>query len=141
MSLGIEKRERFTFFTLSKDERNRLVEKILDFLKKYRDIIFIVFFGSFVTDRSFRDIDIGLYLIGEYDFLEYKFTMEKKIRDIVDYPIDVKILNYAPPWFIKRILEKDILYYEKIEGLLFKIYKKALDELYLVDLFQKVSAN
>ena len=67
--------------------------------------------------------------------------MEEKIRDIVGYPIDIKILNHAPPWFVKRILEKDILYYEKIEGLLFKIYKKALDELYLIGLFRESSAN
>ncbi|OYT28925.1 MAG: hypothetical protein B6U94_08075 [Thermofilum sp. ex4484_79] len=131
MSLNVERRERFTFYKLSNGEKEKVLREILDFLKDVNDILLIVLFGSFVKDKSFRDIDIGIYVKGVHDFLNYKFMLEGKLEKITGYPIDIKILNYAPPWFVKRMLEEGVIVYEKIEGLSVKIYKKALDEMYL----------
>ena len=55
MSLDVEKRERFTFFTLSKNERNRIIEKILDFLKNI-GILFSLYFMDLLSQIDLLEI-------------------------------------------------------------------------------------
>ncbi len=128
MPLDLERRERFRFYHLNSDEREKLIHLIKNFLDKRSEIILSIIYGSILHSSYFRDIDIAIYISDKVDYLNYKFELERAISDEIGYPVDVKVLNYAPPWFIKRVIEKGRVVIEKKPLFLVKLYKKALDE-------------
>ena len=96
-------------------------------LKRYKEVLLAIIYGSFLKDYPFRDIDIALYIDQNIDPLGYKFLLEKELSEKIRYPIDVKILNYAPAWFVLEVFRSGRILLDKL-GIAEKIYKKALDE-------------
>ena len=62
----------------------------------------------------FRDIDVAVYVYPLNDPLDYEFEIERELSDKLCYPVDVTILNEAPPWFALIVFHK--------------LFKKTLDE-------------
>jgi len=106
MSLELEERDRFRFFRLSPREKEELVEKLRGELGKHGEVMLAVVFGSFLKDYPFRDIDIAVYIVGVEDSLNYKLRLEEELEEVIGYPIDVVVLNEAPPWFVKKVLNE-----------------------------------
>jgi len=128
MSLELEERERFRFFRLSPREKEVLIEKLRGELGKRREVVLVVVFGSFLKDYPFRDIDVAIYAAPLEDSLDYKLRLEEELEEVISYPIDVVVLNDAPPWFMKKVLEEGRPIVVKQPLLLEKLYLKAIDE-------------
>jgi len=128
MSLELEERERFRFFRLSPQEKEKLVEKLRGELSKHGEVVLAIVFGSFLKDYPFRDIDVAVYAVPLEDSLDYKLRLEEELEKVVGYPIDVVVLNDAPPWFVKKVLEEGRPIVVKQLLLLEKLYLKAIDE-------------
>jgi len=60
--------------------------------------------------------------------LDYKLRLKEELEKVVGYPIDVAVLNDAPPWFVKKVLNKGRPIVMKQPLLLEKLYLKAIDE-------------
>jgi len=124
----LEEKERFKFFRLSPREKEKLIEKLKDELGKREEIKLAVVFGSFLKDYPFRDIDVAIYAAPLEDSLDYKLKLEDELEKAVGYPVDVAVLNDAPPWFVKKVLREGRPIVVKQPLLLEKLYLKAVDE-------------
>ncbi|MGB9803696.1 nucleotidyltransferase domain-containing protein [Desulfofundulus sp.] len=87
-------------FSLPEKERLWICRLAARLLAKRKEIIFAYAFGSFVEKAAFRDIDIGVYLkketISREKVVEYEFSLGAELEREVHYPVDLKVLNYAP---------------------------------------------
>jgi hypothetical protein len=115
--------------TLPTLDRERLSRRIASFLsRQYNEILTAYIFGSFVQVDAFSDIDIGL-IVGDVipNLLEFELTLEDKIRNLVNYHVDVRVLNNAPIAFSQNvfrtgrvILDKNPNFRADFEGLILK---------------------
>ena len=128
MSLELETYEKFRFYELEPREKERIFNELKMMLSGYGEVLLAVIYGSFLKNYPLRDIDVALYICGEDDPLDYKFRLDKVLSERLGYPIDVRILNNAPSWFILEVLENGKVLVDKVPGMVEKLYKKALDE-------------
>ena len=126
--IELERIERFKFHLLCGKEKGRILSRLKAALMKEKYIILAVIHGSFPLDQPFRDVDVAVYLHGEVDPLDFKLKLDDRLSRELGYPIDVRLLNDAPPNFIINVLERGEILIEKIEGLMERIYLKPLDE-------------
>ena len=128
MSLELETYEKFRFYELEPREKERIFNELKMMLSGYGEVLLAVIYGSFLKNYPLRDIDVALYICGEDDPLDYKFRLDKVLSERLGYPVDVRILNNAPSWFILEVLENGKVLVDKVPGIVEKLYKKALDE-------------
>jgi len=128
MSLELEERERFRFYSLNPQEREEILERLREELCNRDEVKLAVVFGSFLKGYPFRDIDVAVYVTGNIDPLDYKLRLEEELERKIGYPIDVTILNEAPPWFARKVLKEGRTLFTKQPLLLERLYLKAIDE-------------
>jgi len=84
-------------------------------------VAFAYLYGSFVTEESFRDIDVGVYLKNtEENSIVVSVELKTQLsRDAQRHgfsfgadQFDVKILNDAPFTFLRRVFEQGILLFD-----------------------------
>lgn len=95
--------------------RNIIIKVVREVLEKEENVVFAYFFGSFVSDEKFGDIDIGIYLGQPPDNIftvssELKHRIsrhlaEKNIALIAD-KIDILVLNSISFAFLNRIFNE-----------------------------------
>jgi len=84
--------------TASSVERERLIRAIKDRLLQEPDIVFAYLHGSFLTEESFRDIDVGI-LSGVAKDLSFESDLSFELSTALGYEIDVRVINDAPVAF------------------------------------------
>jgi predicted nucleotidyltransferase len=99
-------------------EREIILSLIQEVCSQDGRIVFAYAYGSFTQDKSFRDIDIGIY-VKEKEENPFVITSDVKIAlshiakkrglNFTADQFDVKILNEAPFTFLKRIFKEGIL--------------------------------
>ncbi len=141
MPLELEERERFRFYKLSLEEKLKILEKIREELEKHEEIKLAIVYGSFLKSYPFRDIDIAVYVVTDRDLLDYKFELEEKLENKISYPVDIAILNEAPPWFVRKVLKEGKILIQKQPLLAEKLYLKALDEEYKCKIYTTKQNN
>jgi len=92
-------------YTLEKSEKEKIVEAIVSYLlKQYDEFIAVYIFGSFISERSFSDIDIGIILAKDLSHpFDFELNLENRLEEIVKYPVDVRILDRAPISFSQNV--------------------------------------
>jgi predicted nucleotidyltransferase len=103
---------------------NKKKQKIRSILEEaigsIEEVEFAYIHGSFLKDSGFHDIDVAVYLsrIEHIDPFEYELSissiMEKRIR----FPVDVRVLNYAPNSFCYEVTRGEVIF-SRNEGLRF----------------------
>jgi predicted nucleotidyltransferase len=84
--------------TASSVERERLTRAIRDRLLQEPDIVFAYLHGSFLTEESFRDIDVGI-LSGVAKNLSFESDLSFDLSTALGYEMDVRVINDAPVAF------------------------------------------
>lgn len=118
------------YFYLKKKDKENILFEITSPLKKRPEVVFAYCHGTFLAGGKigFRDIDIALYLKGKIN-KERVFTKEQKIADILErkvkYPVDVKILNVAPFYFLNNVFRTGKLLFCRDKHLLVEIIEKS----------------
>ena len=84
--------------TAPSDEREQLIRAIKDRLLQEPDIVFAYLHGSFLTEESFRDIDVGI-LSGVAKDLSFESDLSFELSTALGYEIDVRVINDAPVAF------------------------------------------
>ena len=112
-------------------QKEAVVKKISATLnRECEEIIAAYLFGSFVTEDSFSDIDLGVVTHMEPDSpLNYEFNLESKLESIIKYPMDIRILNQAPLSFCQNVIRNGRIVVDRdpnrradFEGLILKEY-------------------
>lgn len=87
--------------------KQRIIKKIVSYIKNRKEIICVYIFGSFLSSNDFSDIDLGLLLRKDSDdVLFYEIALENQLEDLIGFPFDVRVLNNAPIPFIYNVLSK-----------------------------------
>lgn len=116
---------------LSREERGYLIERIAATLKEKEYVLFAYIFGSFALGESFNDIDVGIFISGERlnSPLRLELEMERELENAVRIPVDIRIINNAPPSFIYNVLKSGLVIVDNnkslradFEGLVYKKY-------------------
>ncbi len=89
--------------TMSVEQKDRLVRQLQDLLQGRSEILFALLHGSFLTDVSFRDVDLALSIdpgaIGSETLRGYEVDLGIRFSAAVGMPVDVRVLNDAPVAF------------------------------------------
>jgi predicted nucleotidyltransferase len=116
---------------LTKKERERLITAISGALEAKESVLFAYIFGSFVSGRTFNDIDIAIFIrdTAQEHSLTTELTLEGELEKAFGLPVDVRIINNAPLTFVYNVLrhkivivERDRLFRTDYECLIFKKY-------------------
>lgn len=116
---------------LKTSQKKKIIETISSYLyHQYKEITIAYLFGSFVTEKFFADMDLGILTKMEMEnTLNYEIEIECKLEKIVKYKIDVRVINKAPISFCqnvirygKVILDRDPNLRADFEGKIFKLY-------------------
>jgi hypothetical protein len=98
-----------------------MVSLIREVVREDERVVFAYLYGSFVTEESFRDIDVGVYLKNtEENSIVVSVELKTQLsRDAQRHgfsfgadQFDVKILNDAPFTFLRRVFEQGILLFD-----------------------------
>lgn len=117
------------YYKLSCQEKREIVRKIRNLLKSEEKVMVAILHGSFIKPMSFRDIDIAIYTGGTAtnpSKLETELSM--KLVKAVSAPIDIRVIDEAPPWFkLKTVREGQIIYAKK-PGAITNLLKESIGE-------------
>ena len=93
-------------FKIAGQEKEDISRRIERFLEKYSNLKFAYVHGSFVSQEQFRDIDVAIYLKSTpAELVSMELDLEEKLYNIVQYPVDVRILNGAPLSFRYNVIK------------------------------------
>jgi predicted nucleotidyltransferase len=91
--------------TLIRSEKEKVIQIISSHLfQQYDEILAVYIFGSFISERHFSDIDIGIITaMGLNKPLDFELKLENRLEKLIKYPVDVRILNRAPISFSQNV--------------------------------------
>ncbi len=84
--------------TASPAERERLTRAVRERLLQEPDILFVYLHGSFVTEPSFRDIDVAVFVGASKDF-SYESDLSFELSTALGHKVEVRVINTAPVAF------------------------------------------
>jgi len=121
MSRNIFEKEKKAYI-ISPENKNTLLNNMAGTLQENRAITFAYIHGSFLTEDTFRDIDIAVYLDEQAArdkarHTRHEIALEMELEKIFNYPFDIRIVNNAPLSFRYNVLKNGRLLFSKDEDL------------------------
>lgn len=100
---------------LEKKSREEMAQKISNFLSLEGGIKFAYIHGSFLTEPTFNDIDVAVYLEDEIlnhiiDVVDFEIDESLKVEEVIGLPVDIKVLNVAPLGFRYQVSSGNLLF-------------------------------
>ncbi|MBW1919634.1 MAG: nucleotidyltransferase domain-containing protein [Deltaproteobacteria bacterium] len=91
---------RIATYTMGMEERAELLRQVERLLFSRKEILFAYAHGSFLREKHFRDLDIGVFLDREHFKgvrYNYEIQLEEELKRLleVEFPVDVRPLNSA----------------------------------------------
>ncbi|MDP2855165.1 MAG: nucleotidyltransferase domain-containing protein [Smithellaceae bacterium] len=94
------------YYKITRQKKEDIVCRIECFLENYPDLLFAYVHGSFISQDQFRDIDVAIYIKSTpTELLLVELDLEAKLYNLVQYPVDVRILNSAPLSFRYNVIK------------------------------------
>ncbi len=114
-------------YSLTLEERDKIIGRLVDFLKDHQEVSFAYAYGSFAEGIPFHDIDIGVYIAGikEEGSTMYALELAQDISHVERIPVDIRVLNYAPLLFLYHVI-KGQLVFERDEDIRIDITHKTV---------------
>lgn len=109
-------------FFLAPVPKKDLIDRLKNILKTYNNISFAYIYGSFLTGEDFADIDIAVFLsnnsfTSKEQAFKQEIDLEITLQDEIGYPIDLRVINFAPLSFCYNVLKDGRLLCSKDEDL------------------------
>ena len=91
--------------TLSRSDKEKVIQIISShFFQQYDEILAVYIFGSFISERHFSDIDIGIITAMDLSKPpDFELKLENRLEKLIKYPVDIRILNRAPISFSQNV--------------------------------------
>ena len=90
-----------------------MFERLIEEVKKDKDVIAVYLFGSYARGESHRDIDICLVLKPVRKKYSKIFLSEKKLKYLKNFEYDIQIFQQLPLYIRHRVLKEGKLLYSK----------------------------
>jgi predicted nucleotidyltransferase len=92
-------------YTITQQKKEEIIKTISIYLLQHDEIYAAYIFGSFITEKTFADIDLGVLLRHEFEnLLEYEIELESELEKMVKFGMDVRALNRAPVSFAQNVI-------------------------------------
>jgi len=127
----LEDRRKFEFHMLEPGERAQLIDLLRETLRTRGDVLAATVYGGFVKNQLFRDIDIAVftgYTVPYARVEEYEDELSESLSRLVGIPVDVRVVDYAPPQFRVRALGGVVLI-ERVPALAARLRFKSQQEI------------
>ncbi len=114
------------------EERKRVLRAIRGYLEARGEVLLAVAHGGFVGREVFRDVDLAVFTggrVGYDDEPYYAYALSDEFSRLTGLPVDVKLLDYAPPGFRIAALRGGIVLVSRLPGLRGILLLRAYDEL------------
>jgi predicted nucleotidyltransferase len=102
--------------------KDQIISKTTNFLRNKEEIELSYIFGSFVNKDHYHDIDIAVYLNGEFNQINplkypygYESSLIGELSLLLKENIDVIVMNYAGLLIQQRVVNKGILLFSRDE--------------------------
>lgn len=103
-----------TFYKTGWEDRLEVFETMRTVLQREPNVVFAFVHGSFVSEPSFRDIDVGVLLETENAsrYLDFELDLSQRIEDALEskLPVEVKVINEAPLSFRFHVIRGELLF-------------------------------
>ena len=98
-----------------KKEITKRIEKVLN---RFQEIEFAYYFGSFLEREAFNDIDVALYVSGDFSIYErvrFSLKVGRELEKAIEprCAFDVKVLNHAPIAFQYEVIKTGKVVFSK----------------------------
>jgi len=99
--------------------KQKILNKITNFLKQYDEIEFAYVYGSFAKNKEtpMSDIDIAIFQNknkSDYERRMFEFELEAKVMEgITDREVDIRTLNDAPIIVVGKIINEGKLLFAR----------------------------
>jgi len=119
MAYGFDRGKRYMADPVTKFA---LLDKLAVVLKEKPAVVFAYVHGSFLTEATFGDIDVAIFLEksaipGDFSLARYEIAVETELDTALGYPSDVRVINRAPLSFRYNVLKYGRLLFTKDEDL------------------------
>ena len=106
--------EKKTKYSITEKEEEKFVAALSSCMQQHGEIYAAYLFGSFVTEETFADVDLGILLKHESeDILDYEIELESKLERLARFRLDVRVLNRAPISFAQNVIRYGRLILDK----------------------------
>jgi len=100
----------------SRAEREAMLRVLRQALEMQSRVVFAYVYGSFLQDRPFHDVDVAVYLDSDEGSpsvfaLDLADDLEAALQRAQEFvPVDVRVLNQAPPSFQYHVFRGALLF-------------------------------
>ena len=98
-----------------------LKSALISRLVRQPEIVFAILYGSAAEGRSFRDLDVAVFVdrahVPPQSDLDYALTLMDDLAEVVPFPIDVRVVNNAPLAFQYNVSRGEVLLVRDEEAL------------------------
>jgi predicted nucleotidyltransferase len=126
---------------ISGKQKIEIIEKITAVLAQMPEITFAFLHGSFLTEPTFRDIDLGIFVRGvdSSEYWDYEYRLSKEIENVLrsSFVIEVKVINEAPLSFCFHVITGKYLFARDEDFLVDFMIRTARDYLDMAPLRQR----
>jgi len=92
-------------------------------------VLLALVYGSFTRRSFFRDVDVAVYTGGLADDpLRLETLLCAELSRAVGLPVDVRVIDEAPPLFKLRVLREGVVVHEKLRGARTLLLKEAVGD-------------
>jgi uncharacterized protein len=102
------------YYRLGEQEKNKVMAEISIYLAQQAQIVFAFLYGSFLTEKYFRDIDIGIFVetMCPAAFLGYENGIAQQLEQELRFllPVEIKIINMVPVSFSFQVMRGKLLF-------------------------------
>ena len=108
-----------------------LITALKSWLSGRPEILLAVLYGSAAEGSRFRDVDVAVYLdrtaAPASQDLDYEQSLVEESRQVVPYPVDVRVINQAPLAFRYNVT-RGVSLVERDAGFLARFREATWDE-------------
>ncbi len=100
---------------MASSKKSFLISALAGELKKERNVLFAYIYGSVLTRRDARDIDIAVYMNGKSDYWTAAQKIAVRIEKNTGYcrKIDIHPLNFSAPSFAFEVMKNGRVMFER----------------------------
>jgi predicted nucleotidyltransferase len=108
-------------------EKEEILRKIAEVLKKEKKVAFAYLFGSFLLNKYSNDIDLAVYVKGKVD-VNFESRLALKLEKEIGKEFDVFVINDKPTLFLSEVFRRGKLVFSRDENLRVKFETEKLPE-------------
>ena len=100
------------YYSLHEPEKLAVTEKITTHRLKRAEITFAFLYGSFLTEKFFRDVDVGIFIKNRGPEGSYENNLAADLEQEFEFrlPMEIKVLNTAPVTFTFQVIRGKLLF-------------------------------